>query len=36
MNQNANSTRKATTAALSIYYYARLGNPRTWMQVSRG
>ena len=33
-NQNTKSTGSAATAASSTYYYARLGNPRTWMQVS--
>jgi hypothetical protein len=36
MKEIANTTRKATTAASATYYYARIGNPRTWKQVSRG
>ncbi len=36
MNQNVTTTRKATTAASATYYYALIGNPRTWKQVSRG
>jgi hypothetical protein len=34
MNQNANTASNATTAASSTYYYARIGNPRSWMKES--
>jgi hypothetical protein len=36
MNEITNTTSNATTAASATHYYARIGNPPTWKQVSRG